>query len=139
MARTVKKQKQPQQKCVSNPFAWVEVPVTNMDRAKTFYGKLFGYKFQMQEMYGYQLAMFPMTMESNGAGGALVCGPSYTPSYDGAVVYFAVDNIRATLKKATSIGGRIIQDKKSIGQYGFIAYFEDSEGNRMALHQRPDQ
>ena len=32
-------------------------------------------------------------------------------------------------------GGKMLILRRSIGQYGFIAQFEDSEGNRVALHE----
>lgn len=124
--------------CVENPFAWAEVPVTDMERAKQFFNKVFGYQFQMQEMHGYQMAMFPMSMQGTGASGALMKGTSYVPSYDGTVIYFSVNDIDATLKKVTASGGKVVQNKKSIGPYGSIAFFEDTEGNRLALHQKPD-
>ena len=122
MTASMEKSAQP---CVRNPFGWVEIPVNNMDRAKTFYGKTFGYEFQMQDM------------GESGASGALMLGPTYKPSYDGTVVYFSVENIDETLNRVNIHGGRIVQPKKSIGQYGSIAFFEDLEGNRIALHQQP--
>ena len=32
-------------------------------------------------------------------------------------------------------GGNILYPKTSVGDLGFVAEFEDSEGNRIALHQ----
>ncbi|MGD8593051.1 MAG: hypothetical protein PVF82_09490 [Gammaproteobacteria bacterium] len=47
---------------------------------------------------------------------------------------FSVPDIEATLKRVTANGGKIINVKTSIGEYGFVGHFEDSEGNRVALH-----
>jgi predicted enzyme related to lactoylglutathione lyase len=124
--------------CVKNAFGWVEIPVTDLERAKTFYGKTFGYEFQTQDMNEYKMAMFPMVPDGNGAGGALIKGPTYEPSYDGTVVYLSVGDINATLAKITANKGKVVKPKQNIGQYGSIAFFEDSEGNRVALHQRPE-
>ena len=33
-------------------------------------------------------------------------------------------------------GGKTLLPKISIGEHGFVAHFEDSEGNRVALHSR---
>jgi uncharacterized protein len=117
-----------------NPVIWVEIPVTNMKRAKTFYAKTFGLTYQMVDMHGYKLALFPMAMGVVGTGGALVYGPTYTPSYEGTIIYFSSKDIEASLKKVAQSGGKVIQNEKSIGEYGHVAYFEDSEGNRIALH-----
>jgi predicted enzyme related to lactoylglutathione lyase len=118
-----------------NPLVWAEIPVTDMERAKTFYGKTFDFTFHMHDSGDYKLAMFPSAGEkSYGAGGALMFGPSYTPSYHGTVVYFSTPDIEATLKKVVQNGATVVQNKKSIGEYGFIGFFEDSEGNRIGLH-----
>ena len=38
------------------------------------------------------------------------------------------------LKRVHASGGKTLMPKMGIGAYGFIAHFEDSEGNRVALH-----
>jgi predicted enzyme related to lactoylglutathione lyase len=50
------------------------------------------------------------------------------------MVYFSVADIDATLKRVHQSGGRILNPKMSIGEYGFVGHFEDCEGNRVALH-----
>jgi predicted enzyme related to lactoylglutathione lyase len=44
--------------------------------------------------------------------------------------------IDATLRNAISLGGRLIYPKTDTGDYGFVAEFEDSEGNCIALHMK---
>jgi predicted enzyme related to lactoylglutathione lyase len=44
-------------------------------------------------------------------------------------------NINETLKRAVENGGQLLYPKTSIGDLGFVAEFQDSEGNRIALHQ----
>ena len=52
----------------------------------------------------------------------------------GTVVYFSVWDIDAVLKRVEEKGGKVLNPKMSIGEYGFLGHFEDSEGNRVALH-----
>jgi predicted enzyme related to lactoylglutathione lyase len=66
----------------------------------------------------------------------LIRSKTFAPSYAGTMVYFDVDDIDATLARVASIGGKILNPKTSIGEYGFVGHFEDSEGNRVALHSR---
>ena len=40
-----------------------------------------------------------------------------------------------TLEKVKASGGKVIRGKTPIGQFGFVGHFEDTEGNRVALHQ----
>ncbi|MBT3980258.1 MAG: VOC family protein [Bacteriovoracaceae bacterium] len=120
-----------------NPVGWFEIPTQNIIRAKGFYEKIFEKKLSLDQMNGWKLAWFPkMIEEEYGATGTLIEGDSYVPSHEGSLVYFSVPDIDATLKKIEENGGRILLSKKSIGEHGFIANFEDCEGNRVALHSK---
>lgn len=118
-----------------NPVNWFEIPVSDMRRATKFYEAAFGVKLDANEMGPFQFAFFPMEKGAPGAGGTLVKGDGYTPSHQGTMVYFRVDAIDPYLKKIVKAGGKELSPRKSIGQYGFIAHFEDSEGNRVSLHE----
>ena len=52
-------------------------------------------------------------------------------------MYFSVDDIEETPGRITAEGGKILESKMAIGEHGFIAHFEDSEANRVALHESP--
>lgn len=119
-----------------NPINWFEIPVNDLDRAKAFYAYVFGYELSVNDLGELKMAWFPMYQDAPGASGSLVKSNEYTPSHTGAVVYFAVEDIEETLKKVEEKGGKILYPKKSIGEYGFVAHFEDCEGNRIALHSR---
>ena len=67
-------------------------------------------------------------------GGALVKEETFVPSYAGSLVYFSVIDIAETLEKVVANKGKMLVPKTAIGEYGFCAYFEDSEGNRIGLH-----
>ncbi len=113
---------------------WFEIPVKNMDRAIKFYEKVFDVKLSPEEMGGMKMALFPFTQDAPGAAGALIKGESYEPSHAGTVVYFSVKDIPETLRRINANGGKTLMPKTAIGQYGFIAQYEDTEGNRLALH-----
>ena len=117
-----------------NPVNWFEIPVNDIERAKSFYEHVFGYELALNDMGSLKMAWFPMKDEATGATGSLVKSDSYTPSHAGTLVYFSVDDIEGTLKKVEQNGGKILNPKMNIGEYGFVAHFEDSEGNRIALH-----
>ena len=42
--------------------------------------------------------------------------------------------IEAVLARVEANGGRTLTPKTDIGEYGFYACFEDSEGNRVGVH-----
>lgn len=117
-----------------NPVSWFEIPVNDMDRAKEFYEKSFDVKIDINEMGPALMGWFPSKPEAPGAAGTLLKGDTYVPSHEGTLVYLGVEDIDATLEKINNNGGKTMQPKMSIGEYGFIGVFEDCEGNRVALH-----
>ena len=118
---------------MNNPVGYFEVPVNDLERAITFYQQVFGYQFERVVIDGYSMALFP-DHEGVGISGALVKGDSYLPSQSGSRLYFNTNDIDKTLTKVLSHGGRIIYPKTSIGDRGWVAEFEDVEGNLIALH-----
>jgi predicted enzyme related to lactoylglutathione lyase len=120
----------------SNPVVWFEIPVSDMQRAIEFYGEAFDVKLELMEMHGMHLAFFPKGREDQyGTGGALIHSPPIEPSHHGTTVYFHVPSIDPALEKIVKAGGKKLIGRTSIGEHGFIAQFEDSEGNRVALHE----
>jgi len=119
-----------------NPVNWFEIPVTDLEKAKQFYEHVLGMALSLNEMGPMRMAWFPMAEGAPGATGTLMQAEGYTPSCTGALVYFSVDNIEATLAKVKERGGKTLNPKTSIGEHGFVAHFEDCEGNRIALHSR---
>jgi hypothetical protein len=122
-----------------NPCCWFEIPVTDMARATAFYEKAFGYTMTPAEVEGIALTFFPSNQgEGWGVSGALVYTPPVVPSHNGSTVYFSVKSIEASLEKIVEAGGKVLIPKQSIGKFGFFAQFEDSEGNRVAVHTMSD-
>lgn len=118
-----------------NPVFHFEIPVHNMDRAKEFYEGVFGYRLTRQKVDGYDMAFFPRVDGAAGASGALAKGDVYKPSKKGAIIYFDVADIDTVLQNAKQRGAKILYEKKDVGEAGYVAEFEDSEGNRVALSQ----
>jgi predicted enzyme related to lactoylglutathione lyase len=117
-----------------NPIAYVEIPVTDMDRAVRFYEAVFATDFERQTIDGYEMALFP-AVDGAGATAALAKGDVYRPSKDGAIVYFRVGDIRATVARAEAAGGSVLYPVKDVGDFGLVGEIADSEGNRIALSQ----
>lgn len=118
---------------MANPVVHFEIPVRDMDRAVRFYEAVFGYRLRRDVVDGYAMAFFPRVDGRTGASGALVKGDVYVPAKAGPVLYFDVADIDGTLARAVAAGVAILYPKKDIGEAGFVAEIEDSEGNRIAL------
>jgi predicted enzyme related to lactoylglutathione lyase len=114
---------------------YFEIPVANLERAITFYRVVFGCEFDRVDVDGNQMANFPSLEGESGASGALAKGDSYIPGTQGVRVYFNTDNIDETVANAVAAGGKVLYPKTSVGKFGWVAEFEDSEGNCIALNQ----
>lgn len=123
---------------MSNPVFHFEIPVTDIERAVAFYEDVLGLKLNRQTVDGHPMAFFPRDDDQPGASGALASGDTYKPSHDGSLIYFDVADIDAVLARAQTRGSCILYEKTELGEVGYVAEFEDSEGNRIALTQAPD-
>lgn len=118
-----------------NAVGWFEIPVKDMDRAKTFYEKVFDIKLERQEeQFGILMSWFPMDPEAKGAAGTLVLAEGYEPSEKGVMIYFTYPDMEKRLEMVPEAGGEIVAPKYSIGEHGFVAKIKDTEGNLVALH-----
>ena len=116
-------------------MTYFEIPVTDMDRAVRFYTFVFGVSLTREIVDGYDMALFPPAEDAEGASGALARGDVYVASKTGAILYFRVASIDDILARATAAGAGILYPRKDIGDLGYVAEIEDSEGNRIALTQ----
>ncbi|WP_291995463.1 VOC family protein [Candidatus Accumulibacter sp. ACC003] len=120
----------------ANPVGWFEIYVVDMARARAFYTAVFGRELIAlpDSDDGGEMYAFPWVEGGAGAAGALVRHAMGGPGKGGTLVYFACDDAADEAQRAAQAGGRIVQPKMAIGQYGHIALVEDSEGNIIGLH-----
>ncbi|MGE6395992.1 VOC family protein [Chryseobacterium scophthalmum] len=120
----------------NNPVVYFEIPVTNIERAEKFYMNVFNFKFEKEIIDDYEMMLFPFEETQSGISGALAKGDVYKPTKDGVIIYFKTKNIDSVLKKVLENKGKILYPKTINEKHGFaVAEFEDSEGNRIALHE----
>lgn len=117
---------------------WFEIPVTEMDRAIRFYETVFNTTLSRQQFGDTLMAWFPWDENAKGAGGTLIfSGDNYSPSHKGTLVYFSSRDVAIELGRVEKAGGIILQPKTEISpDIGYMGLFEDSEGNRVALHSK---
>ncbi len=115
---------------------WFEIPVTDMERAKAFYEKVFDIDIGLQKMEGIEMGWFPNKNQAGIATGTLInAGEHYTPSENGVLVYFSCEDVANEIGRVAAAGGKVVSGKKQISEnHGYMAYCIDSEGNRIALH-----
>jgi predicted enzyme related to lactoylglutathione lyase len=121
---------------MSNALNWFEIPVTDLPRAKSFYGSVLQADLREETMGGTRMAILPYEKDKGGVGGALIAGEGFVPGGQGVVVYLnAGDDLDGAISRVEAAGGKIVLGKTLISKdIGSIAQFLDTEGNRVALH-----
>lgn len=121
-----------------NPFTWVEIYVEDMRRAQKFYETVL--EIQLSElpmpegMGDMQMMSFPWVENEGNISGALVKMEHVKPGAGGTLVYFACDDCSIEESRVEIAGGKVLQTKMSIGDYGFCSIVLDTEGNSVGLH-----
>jgi uncharacterized protein len=120
----------------SNPVGWFDIHVSNIDRAKKFYETVFNFQLVDLPVEWGKQSLFPFNHQSLNISGALVEKADMTPNGNNTVVYFETEDCTAEEKRIEAAGGKVITPKMSIGEFGFVSIFMDSEGNTIGLHSR---
>ena len=119
----------------NNTICWTDIPVSNLDRAVTFYSAVLGKTIKREAMQGMEFGLLPHY--DNNVSGCLMVMEDNKPSEVGPLVYLSVDGRMDDAVKAVGAnGGKVLKEKHPIGPYGFRAVIRDTEGNRIALHSQ---
>ena len=119
---------------MKNPAVWFSIQVDDMPRARAFYERVFGVQLTRLENTDNEMWAFPGDMHAYGASGALTRTPGVRGGGNSTVVYFSCEDCAVEAERAAAAGGRVVQAKTSIGQYGAMALVCDTEGNLIVLH-----
>ncbi len=119
---------------MKNPIGWFEIYVQDILRAKQFYEAVFSVKLEELKMPDMEMYTFSMSQESYGASGAIVKMADCPSGGNSTVVYFSCDDCAVEEKRVAENNGKIIKEKFSIGDYGFISLVTDTDGNMIGLH-----
>jgi uncharacterized protein len=124
---------------MKNVVNWFEIYTSDFNRAKKFYTEVFKCELTDLPMGSdnhpeMQYATFPGDANAWGVSGALVKMDVAKPGVGGTLVYFSTEEITAELGRVEAAGGKIFRQKQDIGEFGFIALIEDTEGNMIGLH-----
>lgn len=121
-----------------NPFTWVEIYIDDMSRAQKFYETVLNIELDelpMPEGMGeMQMMSFPWAENERNISGALVKMEHMKAGTGGTLVYFACDDCSVEESRVEKAGGKVLQPKMPIGDYGFCSIVMDTEGNSIGLH-----
>lgn len=126
---------------MQNAISWFEIPTNDISRAQKFYETIFGITMTAMDLPNIKMRMFPLDDMMTQVGGALVDSGGFhkASATDGPLIYLnANPDVQNVLDKVVEAGGSIMVPKTEISaEYGFMAVFTDTEGNRIGLHSVP--
>ncbi|TDD95867.1 VOC family protein [Actinomadura rubrisoli] len=111
---------------------WLDLGIPDIERAKTFYGTLFGWQFEDggPETGNYNLCMLrgePV------AGMMQHADPQATEFWWN--LYFAADDCDGVVKRATDAGGAVVETPMDVMDLGRMAILKDPQGGQFGLWQ----
>jgi len=115
-----------------------EIPYDKADRAKKFYSTVFGWKMKdMHEMKYTWVSTGPVDKQGMPTKMGVISGGMMKRMdwFKAPSVTVTVDDIDKTLQKVKKTGGKAIIEKQKVGEMGWSAYVQDSEGNVIGLWQ----
>ncbi len=130
---------------MENTIVWADIPVTDLDRAMTFYGAVLQREFvkaeglegialeaPSQDPSGMQQDEMPVSFD-------LALTQDTRPSTDGCTIYLnSHGDPEGMLDRAVAAGGEVIMPVSDMGEMvGFIGLFKDTEGNKIGVHAAP--
>jgi len=117
---------------MANPFVHVELNTNDVAKAKSFYGKLFDWKFE--DVEGGESGTYTLIGVGEGTGGGLLKHPMPgAPSM--WLAYVLVDDIEAATAKARSLGADIKKDVTEVMGMGSLSILQDPTGATLAWWQ----
>jgi uncharacterized protein len=122
-----------------DPVVHFEIPAKDVERASAFYSKAFGWN--LNQFPGFEYWSVQTTdSDKNGSpknpgsinGGM---GKKGDMAPKAVTVTISVADIDASLSAIKKLGGSAVGKKMPVGDMGWSAYFEDTEGNLIGLWQ----
>ncbi len=118
----------------TNEFCWNRLMTPDVNAAKKFYCKLFGWELHKSNLGDLSLLIFT---DGDKQVGGLIETPigleeTFNPHWLG---FIAVEDINLTIEKAVELGATVILPVKTIGTNGLVSILLDPTGARIGIWQ----
>lgn len=117
---------------MGNPFVHAELNTTDVDKAKKFYSSVFDWK--LEEMPMPEIGNYTIVSVGEGTGGGIMkqmipgAGSAWMP-------YVGVQDVKASTKKATALGAKVLKDVTEVPNMGWFSILTDPTGAVLGLWQ----
>ncbi len=113
---------------------WFEIPVSDMAKAKAFYGAVVKGELIDENDGPNPMAMFPVADLETGVSGHIYPGKPSTDGSGNTVHLASPDKLEDALKRVTDNGGQVISPAITIPP-GRFAYCLDLDGNSFSMFE----
>ena len=120
---------------MSSSNVWFEIPADNVERAKKFYGALFGWKI---EKFPGQMEYWHIDTggsEDSPDGGMM----ARKHAQQTVTNYILVSAVESAARKVEKLGGKIYMGKTPVPGMGYFAVCTDPENNMFAVWERDEE
>lgn len=117
----------------TNAVVWFEMPVSNLARAKAFYGSATGFELKDEQMGPNMTSLFAHE-DGKGVGGHLYEGKPAAKGTGGTPSLAIADRLEQALERVTKASGEVVSPIIEIPA-GRFAYCLDPDGNSFSLFE----
>lgn len=115
-------------------IVWNELATPNLQAAKKFYGKVFGWEFVDKNMDDMSYTIIKKgNKEFGGIWGIPASMQDQIPPH--WLAYISVDNLKQALDTAQQNGATVVKQIQKAGDMGIFAIIQDPTGAHIALWQ----
>jgi predicted enzyme related to lactoylglutathione lyase len=109
--------------------------VSDLERAKSFYTGMFGWKYEPLAEYDAEAYWQILAGDAAAVNGALVGSPGReTPRGRTSLLYLHVSDLEQSVDRARGLGGSVVLGRTKISESGgSFAIVADPEGNELGL------
>lgn len=120
----------------NNRIVHFEIPADNPESLASFYGDLFGWKFQKAPIPGHEYWLCDTGSDGPGINGAIMQRIHPQQPW---MNYVDVASIDAAIDKATKLGAKVGLPKTDVAGVGAYAAIIDPQGNLCGLWEQAGQ
>jgi predicted enzyme related to lactoylglutathione lyase len=116
----------------SRGIVWFEIPADDPERAKKFYGALFGWKIKKFPGMGDYWHIDTGGDDASPDGGLM----TRKQPQQAITNYVNVESVAKFSEKIEKLGGKICMPRTEVPEMGYFAICQDTENNTFAIWER---
>jgi len=119
---------------------WFEIPADDLNRARAFYSKLFGWKIHPFPGMAANEAQNYLHIDTGGEDASPDGGMMRRMHPQQPITqYVNVPSVTSHMARVKKLGGKVCVPKTAVMQMGYFAVCQDTEGNTFALWERNEK